>query len=330
MDTKKLFYIPIILLIVALALVIFDLVSVPKVDSSLQWILNSDPSDWGVKDSGTGLLGAVLGPRTRSVLTQPPNFYEKNKQMTINYLRAVYPTTDFSELNANDVAKVYNSLWFWYNCSAKWGSPNTRIDGNVTCWNELPGCGETNGYPKLPYPPQGWLYSWNDWIGTDGKRGQNIWRDKTKLKDQISLSDSSGDVADYTGSVPGQTFWNWYNGPNPIWMYQRAIFRYCYNPRFGANIVKDGKTYATAGLTLGDISTSALDVDWNIPRNWWTGVQAGGYLEVTMASEPGLAASPPICWFDGWRGSGTWINVGKTLVARAISLTPYSNWLRNV
>ena len=43
---------------------------------------------------------------------------------------------------------------------------------------------------------------------------------------------------------------------------------------------------------------------------------SGQYLEVTMASEPGLAPSPPICWFDGWRGSGTWINVGKTLIAR--------------
>jgi len=303
MDTKKLFYIPIILLIVALALVIFDLVSVHKVDSSLQWILNSDPSDWGVKAS------------TRSVLTMQPGFYSKKKQMTIKYLRAVYPTTDFSELNANDVAKVYNSLWFWYNCAAAWGSSTTKIDDWVTCWKALPGCGEVN--PKLPYPPQGWLYSWNDWIGTDGKSGQQISWDKTKLKDQISFSNSSGDVADYTGSVPGQTYWNWHNGPNPIWMYQRAIFRYCYNPRFGADIVdKDGKKYATPGLTIGDISTSDLDVDWNIPRNWWTGVQAGGYLEVTMASEPGLAPSPPICWFDGWRGSGTWINVGKTLVAR--------------
>ena len=35
-----------------------------------------------------------------------------------------------------------------------------------------------------------------------------------------------------------------------------------------------------------------------------------------MASEPGLAPSPPICWFDGWRGSGTWVNVGKTIVVR--------------
>jgi len=173
MDTKKLFYTSIILLIVALALVIFDVYKSRKqtADASLQWILNADAAAWGVKDTGL-LLGAELGSRTRSVLTRPPGFYENKKQMTINYLRAVYPTTDFSELNANDVAKVYNSLWFWYNCSAKWGSQNTTIDGRVTCWKELPGCGTT--YPKLPYPPQGWLYSWNDWIGTDGKSAQNI------------------------------------------------------------------------------------------------------------------------------------------------------------
>ena len=292
MDTKKLFYTSIILLIAALALVIFDIYHTKKSgDYSLEWILNSSES-----------------------LSMKSEFYKIKKQTTINYLKAVYPTTDFSNLSAADLAKVYNSLWFWYNCSAKWGSQKTTIDGKVVCWEALPGCGTE--YPKLPYPPQGWLYSWNDWIGSNGQLRQNFTKEKTPLQDQISLSNSSGDVADYSGSVPGKTYWNWFNGPNPVWMYQRAIFRYCYNPRFGADTASNNKLYATPGLTIGDISSSALDVDWKIPRNWWTGVQAGGYLEVTMASEPGLAASPPICWFDGWRGSGTWINVGKTLVAR--------------
>ena len=267
-------------------------------------------------------------------LLRSKEFYDNNRDKTLTYLKAVYPTSPLKGLNSQDLSKLYNSLWTWYNCEAEFGP--TRIQDakswvpshdNVDkwypiCWQALPGCGTK--WPKLPYAPQGWIYDWNKWIlGNLDKMPEKGFDRKHVLGPQITYCDSSSkwDVKNMTGSVPGQTFWFWYNGPNPVWMYQRAIFRYVYNPNEGPSFkaIMDppwNRIYATPALTPGDITDPNLPFTWNVPRLWWTGVPSGGFLEITMASEPGLAPSPPICWFDGWRGSGTWINVGKTLVAR--------------
>ncbi len=52
------------------------------------------------------------------------------------------------------------------------------------------------------------------------------------------------------------------------------------------------------------------------PLNWWKGVEDYGYMEVTAASGPGLACSPPLCWYDGWVGSGQFLFLGKSHRAR--------------
>lgn len=252
-----------------------------------------------------------LGPIT---LVQPPKFYSEHRDGTLKYLKAVYPTSTLEKLSDSQLAVLYNSLWTWYNCESSYGPSTGYWDGNYTsqmCWSTLPGCGDK--WPKLPYVPQGWIYDWNTYIGTLDKT--NTYQ-ATTVSSQINYSDSTRHPKDITGSVPGKTYWNWYNGPNPVWMYQRAIFRYTYNPARGTAFIKDNRTYETPALTPGEITDPNLPIPWKCPDSWWTGVPSGQYLEVTMASEPGLAPSPPICWFDGWRGSGTWINVGKTLIAR--------------
>jgi hypothetical protein len=251
-------------------------------------------------------------------LIQSEKFYINHREATLKYLKSVYPTSDLENLNYIDLAMLYNSLWTWYNCESSYGPSsgpwlkNDKGEDVISdmCWQKLPGCGDK--WPKLPYTPQGWIYDWNNYIGTVDKSGNQ----SKSVMNQINYSDSTKHPKDITGSVPGQTYWNWFNGPNPVWMYQRAIFRYNYNPGTGESYNEKGNTYATPALTPGEITDTELPLPWNCPNIWWTGVPNGGYLEVTMASEPGLAPSPPICWFDGWRGSGTWINVGKTLTAR--------------
>ncbi len=243
-------------------------------------------------------------------LVQPSKFYQDRRDGTLKYLKAVYPTSPLENLSDLQLAVLYNSLWTWYNCESSYGPSSGYWTGNSKselCWQALPGCGTK--WPKLPYVPQGWIYDWNTYIGTIDKINTNV-------SSQINYSNSTKHPKDITGSVPGQTYWEWYNGPNPVWMYQRAIFRYTYNPGHGPAFNRYNMTYETPALTPGEITDPNLPMYWTSPTSWWTGVPSGQYLEVTMASEPGLAPSPPICWFDGWRGSGTWINVGNTLIAR--------------
>lgn len=247
-------------------------------------------------------------------LIQPINFYEDRQQGIKSYLQSVYPTSNFDTLTVSELAKLYNSLWMWYNCSAEWGpydvvssyDKNGNAIKEKVCWRKLPGCGTK--YPILPFVPQGWIYNFNSYMGVPS--------DEMIVGNQITFSDSKLDVKDIVGSVPSRTYWFWNNGPGPVWMYQRAIFRYVYNPGFGDVFQRNGVNYQTPSLTPGEITNKNLPIPWKIPDNWWTGVPSGGYLEVTAASEPGLAPSPPLCWFDGWRGSGTWVNVGKTLICR--------------
>ncbi len=99
-----------------------------------------------------------------------------------------------------ELAKFYNSLWFYYNCESQFVSQNivqpiwdenknSYIQKGVeSCWNPLPGCGDK--YPKLPYTPQGYLYSFNNWL-----------QDWTPWIN----SDSTVDAKNITGSFPNLT-----------------------------------------------------------------------------------------------------------------------------
>lgn len=226
-------------------------------------------------------------------LAQPSEFYKQHRDATIKYLSSVYPTATsrWSRMSADELARFYNSLWFYYNCESSFDK-TVRSDTSL-CWQPLPGCGTT--YPKLPYSPEGLIYSFDQW-----------------MQDWKPLVDSDGTlpVASITGSVPGQTYWNWYNGPAPVWMFQRAVFRYIYTPTQPS--IKEGKY--VPDLVPGPHYKT--DVYWKFPIHWNQGIKDNGYIEITAASEPGLALSPPLLWFDGWTGSGVFLNVGRSFRAR--------------
>ncbi len=263
---------------------------------------------WIVKRSTKGAIqkDRSFGLTSVQALRRDPKFYQDNYDATLQYLLQVYPSASesFGKLSTLELASFYNSLWFYYNCEASFDQTLTGWDPAKSwqthlCWAALPGCGTT--YAKLPYTPQGYIYSFKTWINDD-------W---TPFFD----SDSTVPPKDVTGSVPGQAFWYWYNGPAPVWMYQRAIFRYVYDTSH--MITQDPCNIglcATPSIFKGNLET--MSPEWNYPHEWWKGVPSGGYIEVTAASEPGIPNSPPILWFDGWTGSGTFLSVGNTHVAR--------------
>ncbi len=237
-------------------------------------------------------------------LAKNEDFYKKNYDQTLKYLLQVYPTAEVSlkSLSPTDLAKFYNSLWFYYNCACKYGPkeiviPNNKniLTNTTICWDELPDCGKK--FAKLPYTPQGYIYSFKHWL----EENWTPW----------ILSDSTIDPSEITGSFPGQTFSNAYNGPAPVWMYQRAIFRMVYNT--------DTPIYNNLGQRQPQLLPGSIGdwkSEWNYPENWYLGVADNSYIEVTCASEPGMAASPPLLWIDGWPGSGLFFNVGKSFRAR--------------
>jgi hypothetical protein len=239
----------------------------------------------------------------KNFLVQPNSFYKSKRQNTIDYLSAVYPTAKdkLNKMHHLDLATFYNSLWFYYNCESAFSRDLSLPRGNNvplqttlhSCWKAIPGCG--NKWPKLPYTPQGYIYSFIDWL--------NGWTPFIDSKSDI-------DPSKITGSFPGQTFTNFYDGPSPIWMYQRAIFRMVYNTNLP---IFDGSDKIPQLLPgpIGDWESG-----WKYPEKWWLGVPSNGYIEVTAASEPGMANSPPMCWVDGWPGSGLFLSVGKTFIAR--------------
>ena len=118
-----------------------------------------------------------------------------------------------------------------------------NVLGTDLCWEELPDCG--NKYPKLPYTPIGLIYSFNKWI---------------KDWEPVIYSDGTNySPKDITGSVPGQTFWKKYNGPAPVWMFQRSIFRYIYSDK--KIVTKNNRNYPT--IFPGPIEN--LNLYWNKP-----------------------------------------------------------------
>ena len=242
-----------------------------------------------------------------SELARDNNFYKKYKDDTLKYLLAVYPNgkESLEKLNYMELAKFYNSLWFYYNCDSQFAkqnivqpiwdeNENSYIQKGVeSCWNPLPGCGDK--YPKLPYTPQGYVYSFNNWL-----------QDWTPWIN----SDSTVDAKNITGSFPGQTFANFYNGPSPVWMYQRAIFRNVYSTNLPSIDYMLPIPRSYPDMFPGN--NGEWKSEWNSPNNWWNCVADNGYVEVTCASEPGMATSPPLLWVDGWCGSGIFFNVGKS------------------
>jgi hypothetical protein len=216
-------------------------------------------------------------------------------------------------MNDIKLALFYNSLWYYYNCEASYDRDfgdyynNNKYgysyDKNVKhCWQPLPGCGGT--WPKLPYTPQGYIYSFKSWLEDNWTPWIN--------------SDSTIPPSEISAAYPGITLWTWFQGPAPIFMPQRVIVRYTYDPSgpFQKNW-KNGYgqdfSYNIPSLTPG--LTGDWKSYWNYPKNWWKGTPDKQYIEVTYSDilEIGSGA---LVWWNGMPGSGVWLDVGKCKRAR--------------
>ena len=237
-------------------------------------------------------------------LEENNEFYEKHKDATLKYLVAVYPNgkESLEKLNAIDLAKFYNSLWFYYNCESSFKG-NLPTD-QYACWQTLPGCGDK--YPKLPYTPQGYFYSIKDWV-----KNWTPWIKAT----------SDMEPSYFTMSLPGSPIFPTYNGtmfagPGPLFMYQRGLYRMVYNTEIPKlSVFTDG--YGNDHeVRLPKTTPNTVKPEWKIPNNWWKGAEDNNYIEVTGADEPGMPISGCAVWIDGWRGSGIFYNVGRSLRCR--------------
>lgn len=239
----------------------------------------------------------LFGYKSTGDLEKSHGFYERMRKPTLEYLKAVYPLGDnLDKLDSLELAAFYNSLWYYYNCESEFNK-------GVLCWDKMEGCGDK--IPKLPYTPQGWFYSFKDFI---------------KNWTPFIYSNSTLPPKEITGSVPGETFgpngFYYYSGPADVWMYQRAMFRMIYNPVYYK--VPGYNRIITVGEPPKSKPSDVLDMSpaWKYPENWWRGVPDYGFMEITAASEPGLPYSPPLCWYDGWVGSGQFLNVGRSYRSR--------------
>ena len=260
------------------------------------------------------------------------------------------------KMNYIEIALFYNSLWFYYNCSSSFnkrfgfycgtnckegeiccGTKCIKNDGKESCmigyevkdknkntimmknpdkhcWQPLPGCGDK--YPKLPYTPQGYIYSFKHFIDNDWENFDWNSPKEDNWKPWI-LSDSTLDPSEITASLPGAAMWTNWNGPGPMFMYQRAIFRMVYNTELPKlrYIEDNNRTYRIPMVLPGAIEE--FSSEWNYPKKWYQGgAPDNGYIEVTAADEPGMPISGAITWLDGWPGSGLFFNVGKSFRAR--------------
>jgi hypothetical protein len=246
-----------------------------------------------------------------TILVKPESFYNDHRDATLKYLNSVYPQgkESFEAMNSADLAIFYNSLWYYYNCEASFdqtfGETSSLDPKQVKhCWQPLPGCGKE--WPKLPYTPQGYLYSFQDWIN-------NMWT-------PWIYSKSERDPSYFTGSFPGITLWAWFNGPSELFTPQRVIMRMVYSPKspefhVWEDAYKEGEFHAYNQPVLTPGSIGQYSSYWNYPRNWWLGEIP--YMEVTWSNviENGATVSA-LVWWNGAPGSGIFLKLGKSIKAR--------------
>lgn len=238
----------------------------------------------------------------QSVLKQDYSFYSKNRTSTEKYLVSVYPAAEkkFKTMSDLDIAKFYNSLWFYYNCKSSF---DMQVDisgyGNIQkwCWQELPDCGVK--YPCLPYTPQGLIYSFISWI-------TNSWTPWIE-SDSVSV-----DPKDISAGYPGVNLWvDYISGPGPLFMFQRTAFRNVYSKKLPSKRHVGDTLVNVPDIKSGDVHS--LNLDWNYPLNWFNGQH--GHVEVGFTdSLRGFAGA--IVWWNCVPGSGIFVNLGKTLVSR--------------
>ena len=241
---------------------------------------------------------------------------DKNK--LVQYLKSVYPLTDWNNIPAKKVIKFYDSLGFVYNPRSQY--LKSDLSGtNTSCYDK-----NSNTYGKevcgtiwnpleifksfYPYrPPKGWLLSFKDYhernqhsVYSDGKADM---KDMTSYRQTLhwGVASSGGEVSRTCRS-----------GPGPYWLTNFSLIRDYYYPN-GIKF-KDGTWSIKCNMSS---TLKNHGCEWNYPKNWTNGFKEGEYIEVAHSqNNPGMPQSVGF-WFNGLPGGGTgmFLKIGKTHIA---------------
>ena len=243
-----------------------------------------------------------------SELAQSPQFYEKHYDATINYLGAVYPLgiDSFKQLTPLQLASFYNSLTFYYNCEFQYHDDDLGILPGLLppTWNKLPCASKT----PLPYPPQGIFYNFYTY---------------QKYNIPYVSSNSDGtikylDLSNFGNCRVGVDFITTKNeqkgsirpGPGMFWVNCRTIQRHIWYPN-GFKVSPGISQKTDDDFTL----EHNQPILWNWPTRWFKGFGDNEFIEVThFFHGPGGMTTSPGWWFNGFFGTGMFLNLGKTKV----------------
>lgn len=241
-------------------------------------------------------------------LAQPKEFYEKHYDATIKYLTAVYPQgkRSFESLSPLQLASFYNSLTFYYNCEFEYQDDDLGILPGLLppTWDKLP-CAKST---PLPYPPQGIFYNFYTY------QKYNIPYIKSNSDGSIEYLklNNFGNCRiglNFTTTRPGQKD-GIRPGPGMFWVNCRTIQRHIWYPN-GFKISPGIKQKTKDDWTL----VNNKPIQWNYPKGWTNGFKDNEFIEVThFFHGPGGMTTSPGWWYNGFFGTGMFLNLGKTFV----------------
>ena len=243
-----------------------------------------------------------------SCLKQSKDFYMKNKDQTLKYLLGVYPAgaESLKKLSALELASLFNSLWFYYNCAGEYkGDDLESLTGNNDdkTWGPLP-CKST--FP-LPYAPQGWLY--NFW--TYNKYNvPEINSNSDNSIEYLKVENASSNRAGVMGTYKSPKL----RSSGVMWYPQRSIQRDIWYPNGLYNDKKLREDQPDNWITTRVGSTP----EFNFIPNWFGGLKDNHFIEITHgpANTGDAINQSPWWWYNGCVGSGIFLNLGKTLAVK--------------
>jgi len=252
------------------------------------------------------------------IKTEKFTYLKGKKSKLIQYLKSVYPLTNWDKISNDKVEKFYDLLGFVYNPCSEYlkkdlsGNNNNCYDTNSntygkrvcgTTWNSLDIC--KSFYPYRP--PKGWLLSFKDY---HEKNQHSVYSDGTRnIKEMTSYRQTLHWGVSSTGGEISRTC---RSGPGPYWLTTFSIVRDYYYP--------NGIKFKDGTWTIKCNMSSALKnhgCEWNYPNNWTDGFKEGEYIEVSHSqNNPGMTQSVGF-WFNGLPGGGTgiFLKIGRTHIA---------------
>lgn len=283
----------ILLFVFIVILIIYVLSSISKTKGTLPYITMTK----------NGFKGIPINK-----LAQQHDFYKKNRQTTLTYLNAVYPTGEESleKLNDLELASFYNSLWFYFNCKGKYKDndlkPYSDAKKESTKWDSLPCADE---FP-LPYTPQGHLYNFYTYQKFNVPEVNSDSDDK---KEYLKVENASSTRAGFAGTYDGR----YARSSGIMWFPPRTVQRNVWYPNGLYN--KKSLEYNIEDnwkITVGKTPS------YSFPNGWYGKIGDNQYIEVTHIpsdSGDGLVTSP-WWWYNVTPGSGLFLFLGKTLAVK--------------